>query len=402
MASISPEDDAQALLTTCLTGGPRPAGALERLMEPAGNRALFGTVVERLADLFEPHLCDVYADLFSEVIERTIPELKADALRERYQRVRKPRKFTGDPGKIERVYILSRVTLGADVAVTSILLDAAKHLFENATIYFAGPSKSWELFAADPMLEHVPLQYGRAGSLAERLAVWPNMRQLLSAPRSIVIDPDSRLTQLGLLPVCAEDDYYFFESRAYGGESDATLPALAKRWVAETFGVLDAKAYIAPVPSRGDPADVTVSLGVGENAAKRVADPFEADLLQLLVKNECSVLLDRGAGGEEAARAERAALWCGGSVRMWDGSFAGFASHIARSALYVGYDSAGGHVAAASGVPVISIFGGHASDRMMARWRPSGPGHVRVVLASDPATTLAGVSASLTAYNHGD
>ena len=45
--------------------------------------------------------------------------------------------------------MLSRVTLGADVAITSVILDAAKQRFPNANIYFVGPQKSWELFAAD-------------------------------------------------------------------------------------------------------------------------------------------------------------------------------------------------------------------------------------------------------------
>ena len=35
-------------------------------------------------------------------------------------------------------------------------------------------------------------------------------------PQSIVVDPDSRLTQLGLVPVCADERYYFFESRTFG------------------------------------------------------------------------------------------------------------------------------------------------------------------------------------------
>jgi ADP-heptose:LPS heptosyltransferase len=41
--------------------------------------------------------------------------------------------------------------------------------------------------------------------------------------------------------------------------------------------------------------------------------------------------------------------------------------------LYVGYDSAGQHVAAAAGVPLISIFTGYPCERMLARWRPNTP-----------------------------
>ena len=59
-------------------------------------------------------------------------------------------------------------------------------------------------------------------------------------------------------------------------------------------------------------------------------------------------------------------------MRTHDGAFAPFAAQIARSRLYVGYDSAGGHVASACGVPLISIAKGFASERMLARWRPNG------------------------------
>ena len=34
-------------------------------------------VVERLGDLFEPRLCDVYEELFTQVIQRVCPELDA-------------------------------------------------------------------------------------------------------------------------------------------------------------------------------------------------------------------------------------------------------------------------------------------------------------------------------------
>ena len=372
-------DAAHQLLAHCLAGTAWPEASLDRLIEPAGSRALFTIVVERLADLFDPRLCDTYADLFAEVIARTIPGLHETHLLDRYRRIRAPKKLDRDPAAVRSVFVLSRVTLGADVAVTSVVLDAAKQRFPNAAIYFVGQMKGWELFAADSRLEHLPVSYGRSASLEERLAVWPALRESLCQSNSIIIDPDSRLTQLGLLPVCPEEDYYFFESRSYGAESDASLTELTQRWVAETFDVPDAKPYIAPIPLTSDPATVTVSFGVGENPSKRVEDPFEPELLRQLVHRNFSILIDRGAGGEEAARVERAVAHAGGNIRQWDGSFAGFAAQIKQSELYIGYDSAGGHVAAASGIPMISIFAGFPSERMFQRWRPTGPGPIKIV-----------------------
>jgi ADP-heptose:LPS heptosyltransferase len=383
LENTSADSLAQELLEHCLAGSPYPERLVDDLLEGERSRALFRIVVERLADLFEPRLCEVYADLFSEVIARRIGDLHAEHLAARYERVRRPRKFDRDPAAIRNVFVLSRVTLGADVAITSIMLDAAKQQFPNAQIYFVGPQKAWELFAADPRLRHIAIAYGRSGTLDDRLSIWRALRETMGKPASIIIDPDSRLTQLGLLPICSEEDYYFFESRSYGGDGDEPLSVLARRWVSETFGVADPRPYIRTGLDASELA-TTVSFGVGENPAKRIPDPFEEELLRQLPR---PVLIDRGAGGEEANRVERAVARAGPGIAMWDGSFAGFAAHIQRSHLYIGYDSAGGHVAAACGVPMICIFAGFPSDRMFQRWRPTGPGRITVLRADQFSET---------------
>lgn len=373
MENTSAEAIAQQLLGCCLDQHPWPQHLLDDLLACGGDRELFRIVVERLADLFEPRLCRVYAELFSEVIAKRTG-LHTDHLVARYERVCRPQVFDGD--SLQNIFVLSRVTLGADVAVTSVVLDAAKQRFPDAAIWFVGPAKNWELFAADPRLRHLPIAYGRGGSIEDRLLVWPQLREALSLPNSIVLDPDSRLTQLGLLPICLEEDYYFFESRAYRADTGHPLPVLAKRWVAETFGISEARPYICPDVEAAEFA-TTVSFGVGENPAKRVPDPFEEEVLRRLPR---PILIDKGAGGEEAERVERAVAKAGeDGIVMWDGSFAGFAAHIQRSRLYVGYDSAGGHVAAACGVPMISIFAGAVSERMFQRWRPSGDGSIEII-----------------------
>jgi ADP-heptose:LPS heptosyltransferase len=150
------------------------------------------------------------------------------------------------------------------------------------------------------------------------------------------------------------------------------------------------------VPEPAERPAVAVSLGVGENPAKRIPHPFEERLLALLGERPGAIWIDRGAGGEEAARVERAIARSGlppGRVRTWDGSFAGFASLISRAELYVGYDSAGQHVAAACGVPLVSIFAGFPAPRMFHRWRPAG----RVIRVDDvdPEAVLRRVARAL-------
>ncbi|MDQ6664029.1 MAG: glycosyltransferase family 9 protein, partial [Acidobacteriota bacterium] len=143
-----------------------------------------------------------------------------------------------------------------------------------------------------------------------------------------------------------------------------------------------------------------ISLGTGGNESKRIADPFESELLRLVAKNPGTLWIDKGAGGEEAVRVDRAVVNSGISqnrVRTWEGSFAGFADIIARSRLYVGYDSAGQHAAAALGVPLLSIFAGFPSLRMFQRWRPTGAGRIEIVRVDnpDPIVLLAQVEKSL-------
>ncbi len=375
MASISCNERAERLLESCLRGAEWPPELLSVLAGDECSEALFRVVAEGLADRFEPELCDIYAALFAEAIAPG----ESGALVDRYRRVRIPRAIEGQP---RRVFVLSRVTLGADVAVTSVILDAAKRRFPDAAIYLTGPRKNWELFATDPRIEHLPIEY-RRGTLRDRLAVWPELRAAFSEPDSIVIDPDSRLTQLGLLPVCPEERYFFFESRGYGGIGSDALTELTRRWSQEAFGIADAKAYAAPLLQRSQP-DITVSLGVGENVAKRVPDPFEEELLKLLALSGGTLLIDRGAGGSEAARVERAINRSGAKVQTWEGSFAGFAGMIAQSKLYVGYDSAGQHVAAACGTPLIAVFAGFSCPRMFSRWRPTGPGRIDVIQVDNP------------------
>ncbi len=362
------------------------------MTEPSG-KALFGILVEGLADRFEPALCDIYARLFSQAVAAVTEGVEAAALVAHYRRVRAVRSVASVP---KRIFVLSRVTLGADVAVTSVMLAAAKQRFPEAGILFVGPRKNYELFAADPRVRHVPVEY-RRGGVRERLAAWDDLKALLDAPGAVVIDPDSRLTQLGILPVCAEERYHLFESRAYGGNGAATLPELAASWAAQTFGVEGAKPYVALPGAAPRVPRIAVSLGVGDNPAKRIPDPFEERLLALLAATGLPLAIDRGAGGEEAERVACAVERSGVDAQFWDGGFAGFAEIIAASSLYVGYDSAGQHVAAACGVPLVSIFAGFPVPRMFERWRPCGP-HCTVIRVDrpDPEETLRQVRRAVT------
>ena len=97
--------------------------------------------------------------------------------------------------------MLSRITLGADVVVTSTILSAALERFPPRRYRFVGPRKNWALFAGNPRVEPLAFDYPRGGTLAERITAWQRPARSARPPGAIVIDPDSRLSQLGLLPV---------------------------------------------------------------------------------------------------------------------------------------------------------------------------------------------------------
>jgi hypothetical protein len=344
------------LLELCLRDEPWTADLLDRAIAVDEGRALLSVVVEQLGDRFEPRLCDVYNRLFTDVIARVAPELMP--------RVRSAPTLVAAPEHVERVYVLSRVTLGADIAVTSVLMNAAKQCYPEAEILFVGSQKNYELFEADPRVQHFPAPYARSGSLRDRLAASAS----LWFEDGIVIDPDSRFTQLGLIRVCDAQNYFFFPSRSFGMDLNAALSALASNWSKLIFG-FTAIPYVAPKPSTDPPVDITVSMGVGENEAKRLGDDFERELMRLLAATGASILVDKGGSDAEKARVERVLI---PGMRTHEGAFAPFAAQIARSKLFVGYDSAGGHVASACRVPLISIAKGFVSPRMAARWRPNG------------------------------
>ncbi|HWE49898.1 MAG TPA: hypothetical protein VG273_08925 [Bryobacteraceae bacterium] len=356
-ASISSSEALAALRR-----GERLDPALVRALGEERPAEFFRDIVEPLSDSFDPAQVAAYEDLMRVWIPQAPPVQPAI------------------PARVDSVDILSRVTLGSDIKITSIIIDAMKRRFPDAAIRFVANRKSAELFAADPRVTHIEAEYPRSGPVSLRLAFAAEFRQKLAAPNRIVIDPDSRMTQLGLLPACEPQHYFHFPSRT--ANSAANLTRLTQDWLAETFGA-SGNAYIAPlpVPVEGERPRATISLGVGGNDSKRIGGEFETGLIRDLATRYRTLWIDRGAGGEEAVRVTAAVEASGAArqVHYWEGSFAGFASIVSQCDFYAGYDSAGQHAAAAAGIPLTTWFAGAPSERFRERWTPAGTGRIRVI-----------------------
>ena len=381
MASISCNEAAAELLRQCIEGTPWDRDLALELSQPECADALFRILFEGLADRFERKLCDDYVAIFSSILQHTLPDFRATDLIARYQRIREPKVCRLHP---KRVAVLSRVTLGADIAITSVLLDAASTRFPDSEIWFAGSAKAAELFSGLHRVKHMNIPYGK-GTISQRLEAWRDLSRKFEDDDWLVIDPDSRLTQLGLLPIVDDDHYLFFESRAYGGETTESLTTLAKQWARETLEVEQCENRIAPPPESRpfDDPYVAISLGTADNPAKQMSPAFESALIHNTCDHYPHVVVDRGFGDDEAARVSSAVF--NTCATTWSGSFASFVSIIKASACYIGYDSAGQHAAAALGVPLICLFKGFVNERMFLRWQPAGEGFKRVLRIRDAA-----------------
>jgi hypothetical protein len=363
-ASISCKDRAIAVLEAARRGEILPEKQVRALGEecPAD---FFRIVIESLADSFDPAQATAYKELMRAWIVE--PQHVKPTISER----------------VDTVYVLSRVTLGADIKITSVILDAMKRRFPAAKIVLVAGRKSAELFAADGSVGHLEAQYPRSGPVSLRLEFAYDLRRRLKGGHHIVVDPDSRMTQLGLLPVCEPLHYFHFPSRT--AHSADNLTDLTTQWVQDTFQV-SGRAYVKPLPERisGDLPRAAISLGVGENDSKRMEGDFEARMIRTVGEHFRTIWIDRGVGGEEAVRVTEAVKASGiaDRVRFWEGSFAGFVSLITQCQLYAGYDSAGQHAAAAAGVPLITIFAGASSERFRRRWAASGSGRIHIIDAA--------------------
>ncbi|MEK7485472.1 MAG: glycosyltransferase family 9 protein [Planctomycetota bacterium] len=400
-------------------------------------KGVFQLLVERLNDSFNPDYGPLYDHLFGEIVDFCRHQPSGKELDESlkkfhlfsasdlfFRKESLKNVYPLSPNEqLKKIILLSRVTLGADVAITSIIFERLKRRYPQAEIVFLASSKADELFGGDPRIRIVELNYQRKGSLIERLMSWNDAVQLvtkeiqgLQVEEYLVIDPDSRITQLGLLPLLEEDHrYLFFESRTFGGHSKLPLGILVNNWMNALLSE-DIEAYptlflqekeihfgqeiARQLSSRKFSKIISLNLGVGGNFLKRIPHEFEFELVKTLLERNYFIFLDQGIG-EELERTsqilDKLAIDGYRSQRIdektrreplnnpihlvaWNGGIGAFSGLIQQSQLYIGYDSAGQHIAAALGVPVIDIFAGFTHPQMTKRWKPFGKAPVKMVV----------------------
>ncbi len=411
-------------------------------------RELFTVIIESLCDEFEELQTATYNRVMTQMIAycRKLPAgdklnhcledfglYSDDDFLKRIQKVRSTKIHPMAGLSVKNILLLSRVTIGADVAITSVIMQRLARLFPEAGVVLIGDDKLKSIFGANPRLNIKTVHYNRRGGLLERLASWQEVLQIVQDELStacgedtILVDPDSRLAQLGVLPLIALDRYFFFDSRSETAlEHHLSMAQLTNAWLDQITATTDfcnpriwlqpeivqkATRWCTSLKGKGARRIVAINFGVGGNPRKALGDEFEIRLLKALLQQPGSlILLDQGFGEDEqrhttslinaieqtGSPVHRTTFDRCRNVKLTQGliglktKIGEIAAVISQCDEYIGYDSAGQHIAAAVETPCLTIFTGSNNMRFVRRWSACGPQRcqtVHVDTLTDPAS----------------
>ncbi|RJX29502.1 MAG: hypothetical protein C4531_10495 [Desulfurivibrio sp.] len=440
---ISPEVIASELGGAAMTGLAAGAGpdfrAIDLLccmalyekglqVRKAAVAALYKNIVEPLCDDFTTRgveLCNlvllrmidfIRRQKEGESLDRLLNELhypEQHLLLARYRKIHQD--ITLEPSlkeKIRKILVLSRVTVGADVAITSIMVHRLARSFPQAEIIVYGPGHLPEIFYGLPGVHWAKFHYQRDGGLIGRLTSYTSLYQQLKMEweglpdQTLLFDPDSRLSQLALLPLLADRYTRHFPSRSDQLDDSSRLSQLTNRWLNEVLGeqinirpqisirpahLANVQRFFAQFPPGGK--KIVINLGVGNDSRKRLPDPFEEQLLAGLLQDDSAlVVLDSGCHPDERERARtlmemmRMRAFQAAAVSEKNltgrpipfqhglvciqGGIGMLSALIDQADVFFGYDSCCQHLATARGTQSVICFAGAPNDRFFDRWRP--------------------------------
>jgi len=407
-----------------------------------GSQAFF-SIIESLCDDFEELQTLTYNKVMSQTITycRKLPSGKSieDALNffglyssqdllDRINKIRTNTIYLPCRKKISKIIILSRVTIGADVAITSVIIQRVTNIFPDAEIVLIGSSKLEEIYGSNPNIKIVKISYSKNKDLLSRLLVWLKVLEIIKSEtvlypveNTILIDPDSRLSQLGILPLFPLQNYYFFDSRSDSSlASNKSMSEMTNSWIDKIAGNKSfcypalwirklfqkrAEKFCRNLKTAGAKKIICVNFGVGNNHRKKISRNFEEKLLLTLLKEQQTVIiLDKGFGEKEVADTNlivNSIKKQGYKVKNFDFKLkqdnetsypivnhgiigiqckiGEIAALISNCDEFVGYDSACQHISAALQTQCITIFAGSNNMRFIRRWSSFGKGKSSII-----------------------
>jgi len=418
----------------------RPINLLCKLSESSNpelaesaTESLYNTIIEKLCDDFSTQginaanqvlvrmLFNVRDTKRGEQLKQLLATLgicHQSNLLDRYERLRHPTPIgIAQRCKVRKIILLSRVTIGADVVILGVLTRRLREAFPAAELVLIGPAHLEEILHGLPTTRFHCFEYRRFGAMPDKICVWPLIYDIVQDERSgylndelLLFDPDTRLTQLGLLPLIEEVSTYYFDSRREPGNgNESSLAVLVNQWLdiilPGTFfcnptllfkdeTLQAAQTFIAGLPASS--LLIIINLGVGRNENKRIPEPFETELLlSLLTRKDTLILLDSGSAAESLMRVKRLlatvqqrsvpteffsekelstkTIPFNHGVVGFKGSIGSIGALISKAHGFIGYDSSCQHIAAAVGTPSVIAFAGAPNQRFQERWRPFSP-----------------------------
>lgn len=418
----------------------------------AATAAIFGGIIEPLCDDFSSEgvtagnlvltriLQWVRATTQGRELDRRLNDFGfagVEAILDRYLRMIQPTQLA--PARLDavrKVIVLSRVTAGADIAITSVIVHRLRQRLPLAELVLIGPSHLPELFGSVADCRWRNFVYKNDGGLVEKMSSWPQLLEItaeecagLGGHEILLFDPDTRLSQLGLLPLVTESSTCYFPSRLTQKLelSGSNLSALTNEWLNHLFSEQERWRPSIVFPSGGEGCHslveslrglgcrqvVAINFGVGSDPRKSVHGQFESELVLTLLRTPGTVvILDTGRGelkeqwvNDHLGRVLQAGLpairlaedelkgYCpvfGHGLIVFTGVLGSLGKMIDAADCFIGYDSCGQHLAAATRTPAVIVFAGAPSERFIQRWSPEGPGSMTIRVngrASTPGAT---------------
>ncbi len=326
---------------------------------------------------------------------------------------------------------------GAPQILAPVLVELReRELYDGTEIFLVGPDHLRHLFHNDG-LHYLELSYNRDGSFLEKMVAWPLLLQRiasltegLSPAEILLFDSDSRLSQLGLLPLTYTAATHCLSSRQ-DQRGNRSLSQVTQAWLAQIFPDLPPAcpqlrinptklATCQAFAKQAAPATlkVVVNFGVGNDDNKRLPSPFEEELLITLLATENTlIILDSGRGGAEEQEAKRLMAKIAergyNTAEVSERELAGYdpafqhgllrfsgkidamAGLIMSNNLFINYDSCGQHVTTATETPAIICFAGAPNKRFIERWQPGNHHGKTTNFIIDPKPLTPGQRAQL-------
>ena len=400
-----------------------------RAVATEASRVVLSQIVQPLVDRFCQDACDCLAVFMAEAVHAprspigsAIAELgypTPEHLFERYRMLERGElEKQVDSDDVEKAVLISRADLKGDIAATGPILSCAMRAFENADIEIVGPRTNCLLIGPSYRLERSVVSFSHNGTLGNQLRAWVRLRAKVASAiqgydsgRWLVVDPDSWMTQFGLLPV-ADDRYCrYFDSRSYAEQSTATMAVLASEWGNQWFfwGGFDALPFIVlgygpengsfclSRESRGKLAGVSFSVDGHEEA--RLGADFEDRLMELLRRRGYQTVFDTGREADDRTNAlERIRAFGGSKSHLKVASDASnnraqlltcgntipnFSGWAKLASVYIGYDSAISHAVGSVGVPSLHLSVGAPNSTYRFRWTPTSYSEVVTIPADN-------------------